>query len=199
MPEPLLFNDRNAIRLAMRQRRRQVPPILQQHIAVAISHYVSLAPWFQPCQHLAFYWPTPGEIDTLPLMQCAWQAGKTCYLPICCDKTETLIFAPYRPGDKLIPNRYGIPEPPKPIHPLPALDLIFTPLLAFDKQGNRLGSGKGYYDKTFADGQQCLPPKLIGLAYGFQEIPDCMKQPWDIPLHQVVIFDTNSGRVHENH
>lgn len=193
------MNSRHTLRLSMRQERRQLSPLLCQYAALQISRYIALAPWFQESRHVAFYWPMPGEIDTLALMQYAWQAGKSCYLPICCEPACKLLFAPYYPGDTLAPNRYSIPEPPHLSNLSPALDLIFTPLLAFDHYGYRLGSGKGYYDRTFADLQlrKALLPKRIGLAYGFQEVPQLDTEPWDIPLHQIIIFDTTSGQVQE--
>lgn len=101
-----------------------------------------------------------------------------------------LIFGKYCDGDTLINNQYGIPEPcgnldlinPK------DLDMAIVPLVAFDKNGNRLGTGKGYYDRTFSFKKQKQPikPYLFGIAYSFQQIENLSPQLWDIPLDFVV-------------
>jgi 5-formyltetrahydrofolate cyclo-ligase len=83
---------------------------------------------------------------------------------------------------KLLENMYGIPEP---VGGIPILaeniDLVFVPLLGFDEKGNRVGYGKGYYDRFLATCRNDVV--IIGLSFleAVQEIDDC--DPWDIPLH----------------
>jgi 5-formyltetrahydrofolate cyclo-ligase len=61
------------------------------------------------------------------------------------------------------------------------------PLVAFDRRGNRMGMGGGYYDRTlaFMAGGRRLQPKLVGLAHSGQEINQISQQSWDIPLHLI--------------
>ena len=65
------------------------------------------------------------------------------------------------------------------------LNLVFLPLVGFDREGNRIGMGKGYYDKTFsAKVQSFHAPKLVGLAHSIQET-GILPNPWDIPLDAI--------------
>lgn len=188
--------NRQAIRRTMRQKRLALSEDYRFQTSLTTSQSISTAFWFRRSQHIAFYQAIGGEIDLSHLIQQAWKMQKNCYLPVChpfCDKT--LLFLPYEPDDRLSQNRYGILEPNinqhKACHPL-KLDVVFIPLLAFDKYHNRLGSGKGYYDKTFAylrhfSGR--FRPMLVGLAYEFQEVEKIPTEIWDIPMSKIIVVE----------
>lgn len=189
------MDNRQTIRLAIRKKREQLSSDFLFQASLEISHHVAKTLWFRRSHRIAFYQATQGELDLTALMQCAWNMRKTCYLPICHPLNhQSLLFTPYFPNETLHPNRYGILEPRigtyafcKPL----ALDLVFMPLIAFDKQGNRLGWGKGYYDRTFAYLRRFPAqsrPLLVGLAFGFQEVAQITAQAWDIPLHKIIII-----------
>lgn len=191
------MTSRQTIRRAIQQQRRQLSLATRQQASLSISCYIATSPWFRRSQHIAFYWPVRGEIDPLPLLRRAWSMGKTCYLPVCHPLgQQSLLFMPHYPSATLVLNRYGIFEPiVKNLHlarkPY-ALDVVFTPLVAFDKEKNRLGSGKGYYDKTFAFLHQrrvLQKPALIGLAYQFQQCSKIPAERWDVPLDKIVAYD----------
>ena len=101
-----------------------------------------------------------------------------------------MIFVRWREGERLLPNRFGIPEPVTlrgSVAPW-RLDLVLTPLVAFDTAGNRLGMGGGYYDRAFARRhQQRWPrrPVLCGLAHRFQQVDLLPASVWDVPLKRV--------------
>ncbi len=194
--------DRHTIRQIIRNKRKELPLVIQHQAARMVSQTIAQTAWFQNSQSLAFYCSIHGELDALPLMELAWEQGKICYLPVChLSVPNTLCFLPHYPSEPLKPNQYGILEPSVTSHPPTAaekLDLVFTPLVAFDRQGNRLGSGKGYYDRTFAFLQKTSAkskPVLIGLSYAFQEVENLLPNSWDIPLEKVVAFDTESQAV----
>jgi 5-formyltetrahydrofolate cyclo-ligase len=119
--------------------------------------------------------------------------GKQVYLPILAgNPQEHLVFAPYRSDTKLKPNRFGIPEPQIGNEELLTpqyLDLVLTPLVAFDASGTRLGMGGGFYDRTFAflnHPGHFSKPRLFGLAYELQRVDHLPRQPWDVPLQGII-------------
>ena len=126
-------------------------------------------------------------------MQLAWKQKKLWHLPIIgLPNVNHLWFAPYRKHDALVINRFGIGEPDMPLHETTrtfGLDLILMPLVAFDINGNRLGMGKGYYDRTLQFlhlRRHWRKPRLVGIAYELQKFEQLPQQPWDIPLNAIV-------------
>ncbi|MAP54233.1 5-formyltetrahydrofolate cyclo-ligase [Altibacter sp.] len=81
-------------------------------------------------------------------------------------------------------SRYGIPEPTEGIELLPQqIEVVFVPLLAFDRQGHRIGYGKGFYDRFLA---QCAPQTIfVGLSF-FEPEADIVSESMDVPLHYCV-------------
>jgi 5-formyltetrahydrofolate cyclo-ligase len=184
--------QRSNIRRHMRQARRALSETQRFKCAVALANRVKAHPLFKQSRHLAAYFAVDGEMDPGPLIEHAWSMGKTVYMPVlkpCCD--SQLWFTPYQSGDRLIPNRFGIPEPVRACHKLVSplkLDLVLAPLVAFDDQGNRMGMGGGYYDRSFAFLRQrklWYRPRLMGLAYEFQRRARLQASPWDIPLNAI--------------
>ncbi len=100
-------------------------------------------------------------------------------------------FASVGAGIEFELNQYGIPEP-RPVELIDprSLDLVLTPLVAFDDSGNRLGMGAGYYDRCFAFlGHRKFwfsPPKLVGVGYSVQHVEPITAAPWDIPLWGII-------------
>jgi 5-formyltetrahydrofolate cyclo-ligase len=177
----------------MRAARRSLSASARSRAAHRLARELARTSWFLRSQRIACYLANDGEMDPAPLMERAWRQGKTCYLPVLSPISgDRLWFAAYRPGDPLATNRFGIPEPvyqeERPV-PAWALDLVLTPLVAFDPQGNRLGMGGGYYDRTFAylgGRQRWRKPVLVGLAYDLQKVEALPCAPWDVPLAGVV-------------
>lgn len=99
---------------------------------------------------------------------------------------ETLRFAPWRPGDALVTNRYGIPEPD--LSPDSLLDptemaMVVMPLTGFDDRGRRLGMGGGWYDRSFAFRHEGpAPPWLVGAAFSMQQVDGLEPAHWDVAL-----------------
>ncbi len=77
------------------------------------------------------------------------------------------------------------PERGEPWNPLKHTSVLLCPLTAFDRQGNRLGMGKGCFDRWLADNRQHLR-KIIGLAFSCQEFPHLPTEPHDVPMHCVI-------------
>ena len=177
----------------MRQQRNALTPPQRAQYATQLARHFCSHPLFLHRQHIAFYLPNDGELDLRPLIERAWAMGKSCYLPVLSPLYHNrLWFAPYLPDSPLRNNRFGIPEPACPwrrMRPVWSLDLVLTPLVAFDRYGNRLGMGGGFYDRSLAyleRRQAWQKPRLIGTAYGFQQVPQLPVASWDVPLHGIV-------------
>jgi len=97
-----------------------------------------------------------------------------------------MAFHPLMQLSGLPKNRFALREPvPGIACPAQHLDLILVPLVAFDRSGNRLGAGGGYYDRYLA-AAPAPGPLTIGVAFSFQESASLPVQDWDIPLHAIV-------------
>lgn len=146
-------------------------------------------PAYQAANHIAWYFPTNGEVDLSALWSYALATNKSCYFPAI-QTDQTLLFLPYTRDTELVFNRYHTAEPNvAACHAKPPqdLDIIFLPVVAFDVNRKRLGMGKGYYDKTLAPHKS---PLLIGVAYEWQRQPNLPIDPWDIPLTTIVTEET---------
>lgn len=129
-------------------------------------------------------------MDTSLLLDRLQQDGKTVYLPRL-QADRSLVFYVYAAGDALVLNQYGIPEPAltSPACPSDQMDLVLLPLIAFDAAGRRLGTGGGYYDRTFAwlkASKRPAKPLLWGWAYACQQAEHLPSDDWDVLLDGVV-------------
>ncbi len=184
---------RNTLRRELRQQRSALSAQQQQSAALALDRILGRHPLFLRSKHIALYLPNDGEMDLSPLLQRALSMGKRCYLPVLSPLYHNrLWFAPYDGHNHLELNRFGIPEPIanwSQMRPVWSLDLVLTPLVAFDNRGNRLGMGGGFYDRTLAylkQRQHWRKPRLLGTAHAFQQVKQLAHESWDIPLQGVV-------------
>ena len=184
--------DITAIRSRIKQQRRQLDVNHRQQRSWMMCEQLKKHKYFLNSRHLAVYLPMQGEISPLPLVDVARQLGKSIYLPVLTRfKKNQLWFAQWHADSKLQTNRYGIPEPVyqgRDLIPATHLDLVVTPLVAFDQACHRIGMGGGYYDRSFnflRFRQHWKKPALVGVAYEFQQVPHIKPQPWDIPLQLV--------------
>jgi len=181
--ENSLIND---IRVFMRKRRMHLGIGAQYRAAQALAKQLQVHPEVQKSQQIACYWAVGGELSCRNSITQLWRLGKQCYLPVIDFSADvnTMTFRQYRPGDRLVPNRYGIPEPVAGRYcVVDELDCVLTPLVAFDNNGNRIGMGGGFYDRAFA---RCKHTVLLGMAYRFQQVSMIKPQAWDVPLDDVI-------------
>lgn len=112
-----------------------------------------------------------------------------------------LSFAPWRPGEALTTNRFGIPEPevgPDLLLRPGAMAMVVVPLVGFDSRCQRLGMGGGWYDRSFAASHRAEdlsgrrgPPLLVGAAFAVQQVDRLPVQAWDVTL-DVVCTETDT-------
>ena len=192
MPSRSATAHRNTLRKQLRLKRRQVSPGDRATCAKQLTQHLRHEQLLLNSRHIAVYLPADGEIDTGPLIEFLWSLGKSTYLPVLVPFADKrLWFSSFARDDALVTNRFGILEPER-VHyrriRAAALDLVLTPLVAFDASGHRLGMGGGYYDRSFLFLKRrhyLRKPRLLGLAYEFQRTPRITPQPWDIPLDAV--------------
>lgn len=181
MPDP-----RQDLRRQLRQRRRDIAAPARIAAAESLATQLLALPFAAHSGHVAGYWAMDGEI-ALHRWQMQLPATQIYCLPIL--HGQLLRFAPWRPGQPIISNRYGIPEPdihPDDALPAEAMTLVVTPLVGFDADGRRLGMGGGWYDRSFAFRQNlAAPPWLVGVGFAAQQVPRLPVQPWDVAVDAI--------------
>lgn len=181
--------ERQAIRTHVRHLRRALSAEQQTLAANSVAEHALNVASVDNAQHIALFLSVDGELNTRPLIARLWQQGKQLCLPVLHPFSPgNLLFIRYTPETVLNPNRLRIPEPPldaQQIIPLDRLDVMFVPLVAFDNQGQRLGMGGGFYDRTLQHWRKhgFLP---IGLAHDCQQVETLPVAAWDIPLPAIL-------------
>ena len=131
------------------------------------------------------FMPMKSEINPLPLMKKLAEAGARLALPAIDGRGKPLIMRAYAFGDDLARGQWGIREP-KPEAGEVAPDIVIVPLAAFDRAGNRIGYGAGYYDMTLAALRAKKKVTAIGIAFAAQEIAQVPVTPRDERLDLVL-------------
>lgn len=184
--------SRATLRRQLREKRNALTVQQQQDAADNLAVNLLAHPDLRRARHVAIYLPNDGEIDPSVYVSLAKQRGLYLYLPVLHPiHTGRLVFSPFTDDTPLARNRFGIPEPAFSNglkRPPWAMDAVLLPLVGFDEAGGRLGMGGGFYDRTFAFTRHRprLAPKLIGLAYECQKVPELPTEKWDVPLHGIV-------------
>ena len=181
---------RTQLRQQIRKTRANLTALQQQQAEDSITQQALALIEAQNAQHIALYVSFDGEISTEKLIKTLWAQDKHVYLPVLHPfNPNHLLFLRYLPDTLMLKNKFGIWEPKLNVQnvlPLKELDILFTPLVAFDKQGNRLGMGGGFYDRTLQNWQNTsfIP---VGLAHQCQQVEQLPTEVWDVPLHQILV------------
>ncbi len=188
-----MSDERGALRRELRARRRVIPAAERIAAAEHLAGYLLTLPLAPHSGYVAGYWAVDGEI-ALHAWQLRLPPSLVYCLPVLTEgmshqEESHLRFAPWRPGDPLVSNRFGIPEPDVAASSLldaQAMALIVLPLVGFDAQGQRLGMGGGWYDRSLAFRRgHSAPPWLVGAAFATQQLDALVAEPWDVPLDAV--------------
>ncbi len=184
-------SSRQAIRSQIRQRRGSLSTQEQAKAAEQLLVAFSQLDIVKKSQHIGLYSSFDSELETKLLIEYCWQQGKGVYLPVLHPfHAGQLLFLRYLPESPLVSNRFGIFEPKldvRAVQPLKDMDLICTPLVAFDAQGQRLGMGGGFYDRTLSAWIALKKDaEILGLAHDCQQVDILPTEAWDIPLPQIL-------------
>ncbi|WPC05393.1 5-formyltetrahydrofolate cyclo-ligase [Pseudomonas sp. MBLB4123] len=184
---------RAQLRRLLRKARSALDAPAQRRAAQGLYRQLSHHPRFRRARHIALYLPNDGEIDPRPLLRAAQRRGKATYLPVLNHWPRSkMVFQRVRAHEKMIPNRFRIPEPKRSRaqqRKIWALDLILLPLVGFDRHGGRLGMGGGFYDRSlgYRDMRKNWhKPTLLGLAHECQQVDRLTMASWDVPLEATV-------------
>lgn len=140
---------------------------------------------FKKAKKVMFYIAFGGEVDTAEMIKAAKGLGKIVAIPVCKKDKITLKPCILPENAKLKKGVYGICEPEvRRFMGLRSIDLIIVPGLAFDKKGNRLGRGKGCYDRFLSGVPKGI--SSVGLAYDFQILPNIPTAPHDVRVNRVI-------------
>ena len=177
--------DRASLRKRLRTARLRLDARERMAAAEALTQSLEQLPEFLVDSRIAGYWAVSGEMPLHAVYASLRARDQNYFLPVI-DASDLLRFARWTPASPLRQNRYGIPEPDS-ADAVPAneLDVVLLPLLGFDRTGNRIGMGAGYYDRSFAflrGTARPARPLLVGIGYHFQEVPQITPAAWDIGL-----------------
>jgi 5-formyltetrahydrofolate cyclo-ligase len=175
----------------MRKRRASLSPPERAAAANSVALRVARELALPRGTRVGLYLSMGSELDTAPLLALARRRGWRVYVPVLHGReAQSMWFQPL--AGPLRANRFGIPEPQADAQQRLAprwLGVVFVPVVAFDDAGHRIGSGAGFYDRSFAylrrRGAWRKPP-LVGLAYDAQRTASIEPREWDVPLDAVV-------------
>lgn len=180
LPGNRLKQDKKRVRELLAQKRRLLSKedIAEQSSKVVAA--VEQMPSFQSAKTVLIYYPTHNEVDLLSLIK-RYKKEKTFLFPVV--HRKTMSACPYEGNAKMHRGKFNIPEPTTEPY-VGDIDLILVPGVGFDKRGNRLGRGGGYYDKFITRlGRKTL---LVGVGYDFQLVEEVPANRWDKRLDYVV-------------
>lgn len=177
-----VLEGKNKLRRDLLERRRVLPQSLQEEKSELILKTLLSEEAFADASSVALYFPINGEVDTRGIFRKCVELEKKAFFPK--TRGSDLVFLRTRNIEELTPGTFSIPEPPADAECARGdeLDLVLVPGVVFDLSGNRIGYGKGFYDRFLKD----IPRHIrFGLAYSFQVLKS-------VPSHKT---DVKTGRI----
>ena len=174
--------EKTELRKLVRSAKRAVPLEEKRHRSLAIMKYVEQLDRFQSASTILLYWALDDEVDTRPFVE-SWYQKKSILLP--CVDGDDLLLRRYTGLDSMVAGpQFGILEPVGPLFSdYEKIDLIIVPGVAFDIHNNRMGRGRGYYDRLLKSTPNAYK---VGVAFSFQMFDEIPVEPFDVPMDKVV-------------
>lgn len=174
--------DKKALRLLIRQQKREMTPEQIETASRAVAEQFLQTDAYRRAKTLYGYLPYNQEVRTVPILEQALRDGKRVAVPKVYGDTMRFIYL-----DDLSSVEIGYCNIPEPIADEPVGDdptaLVLMPGLAFDKAGNRMGYGGGYYDKFLSEEPN---HPTVALCYHFQMVEQIPTDSYDIPVDLVL-------------
>jgi 5-formyltetrahydrofolate cyclo-ligase len=174
--------DKALLRQRLQTARSALTVAERQRYGQAISAALFALPVWQAANLVACYLSLPDEVPTQPVIQAAWRAGKRVAAPVTNLSSGDLTFHSFRSPEELRAGPLGILQPNGNPVPLEQIDLMVVPGVGFDLKGNRLGFGRGFYDRVLT----AYRGPSIGLAFEVQLVTELPVTPRDRPVDQVL-------------
>lgn len=174
--------DKTEVRKMMRERKRAVPPEEKLRRSRVIQQRLEQTPQFAAAKVVLLYWSMADEVQTHEMVE-QWYRQKTVLLP--CVDGDDLRLRQYTGSECMVSGeQFGIGEPTgEEWTDLAAVELIAVPGVAFDREGNRMGRGRGFYDRLLKSTPNAVK---IGLAYDFQMMDAIPTEPHDVKMNLVI-------------
>jgi len=174
-----IYKAKQALRKDMACRKKEYSTTCLSARSIEALNRLEGLDIFRQAKSVSLYHALPGEVETAAFIE-KWAETKTIFLPTV--EGNDLTFHTYKGKHALRRGAFGIMEPEGEDVSMEQTDLIIVPGIAFDRQRNRLGRGKGYYDRFLT----ALSIPKIGLCFDFQLVDKIPAEPFDIPVDMVV-------------
>lgn len=175
--------DKKALRQEIRLRKRQFDGEQLRQLSLAVMQRLLAHPRVVQANTVMFYHSLPDEVYTHEAVDQLVKMGKRVLLPVVIDE-QHLEIRQYQGPQDLKLGAMDILEPAgKPFTAYQEIETILVPGMSFDPHGNRLGRGKGYYDRFLAQVPQAYK---IGVCFDFQRVDEVPTDDNDIKMNEVV-------------
>ncbi|WP_442785989.1 5-formyltetrahydrofolate cyclo-ligase [Methylobacterium sp. C25] len=183
MPDAPSPSEKARLRAEVLARRDALDLDARKAGSRTVAETVVSIPGLAEAELVGGFWPIRSEIDPRPIIEKLFARGQRVALPKV--TPDGLVFREWRAGEALVRGGFGLSEPRDDLPEVFPTALI-VPLAAFDRTGNRIGYGKGYYDRAIErlSGRGAL--LTIGIAYSVQEVAHVPAEAHDRPLDHLV-------------
>ena len=166
----------------MRELKRQLTPEEKLRRSRLIMEQVQQLPAFRKAKVVLLYWSMADEVQTHDFVE-KWYRDKVLLLP--CVDGDDLVLRQYTGPECLVAGeQFGIGEPTGPVWDnLDSVELIVVPGVAFDRRNNRMGRGRGFYDRMLKSTPNAIK---IGIAYRFQVLEEIPVEAFDVPMDLII-------------
>jgi 5-formyltetrahydrofolate cyclo-ligase len=174
-------------------RRDGLDPIWRAQASLAMAEHALTLPELQDVEPISAFWPILSEIDVKILLEALHARGQKLCLPVV--SKPAMIFRTWKPGDALVKSRFGVHEPVADAEQVSPRAML-VPLAAFDRQGGRIGYGKGHFDTAIAALEAKHPVLTVGVAFSVQEVASVPMEPHD---RRIDIIVTETAIIRTSH
>jgi len=172
-------SEKTKIRRRIRNKKNVLSDMEKTHSSITVFEKIEALPVFRNAKSVLLYWSLPDELPTHNFIE-KWSTKKQMLLPMV--KGDKMLIKPFTTADELRKSDMGIWEPEAQKEYMRQIDLVIVPGVAFDKNKNRLGRGKGYYDRYFNNKNITK----IGVCYDFQLLEVIQTEPFDVRMDKII-------------